>query len=251
MESGGSKRAKSENPRLSSEEMRDLLALAPFIFGDTRDPLRGPYETVYVFAETEDNAYSPLMKAVELANNGLTKSISLSESGTGAGYPGYTRYIEDLYSYGLSRDFTEENGKIRRVVVTGNPNTLSEADALVHDIANRGGDLGVIAPPFHLVRAFMTAITALTKSAPEAASSKNIWAIKGTDQPPFQTALHSMGVVSGTRVGLEYGEMDRLKRYQAQDFGGKVKAKDVINYMKERDERVGLLEYPGGHVDHN
>ena len=246
MESGGSKRAKSENPRLNAGEMRDLIAIEPFIMGDTRDPLRGPYETVYVFAETEDNAYSPLMKAVELANNGLTRSISISESGTGAGYPGFERYVEDLYSYGLPRDFTVENGKIRRIVVTGNPNTLSEAQALVHDIANRGGDLGVIAPPFHLVRAFMTAITALTHTAPETASSKNMWAIKGTDQPPFQTALHSQGVLSNTRVGLEYGEMDRLKRYQAQDFGGMVKPKDVINYMRERDERVGLLEYPGG-----
>ena len=92
---------KSETQHLDIEEMRDLLAIEPFIMGDTRDPLRGPYETVYVFAETEDNAYSPLMKAVELANNGLTRSISISESGTGAGYPGFTRYIEDLYSYGL------------------------------------------------------------------------------------------------------------------------------------------------------
>src|SRR3989344_3265796 len=206
MESRGSGRSKSENARLTAGEMRDMLAVEPFIMGDTRDPLRGPYETVYVFAETEDNAYSPLMKAVQLANNGLTRSISISESGTGAGYPGFERYVEDLYSYGLPRDFTVENGKIRRIVVTGNPNTLSEAQALVHDIANRGGDLGVIAPPFHLVRAFMTAITALTHTAPETASSKNMWAIKGTDQPPFQVALHSQGIAKDTRIGLEYDE---------------------------------------------
>lgn len=236
----------SKDQHLSSEEMRDLLAIEPFISGDMRDPLRGPYETVYLFAETDDNAYSPLMKAVRFANDGLTKSISISDSGTGAGYSGFERYVADLYSYGLSRDFTEESGKIRRIPIAGNPNTLSEAQALVQDIESRNGDVGVIAPPFHLVRAFMTTITALKRNAPDAASSKNIWAIKGIDQPPFESALHSQGVTKDTRIGLEYGENDKLKQYQAGDFGGMVKPKDVINYMRERDQRIGLLDYPGG-----
>jgi len=241
LESHGPKNAKSEKLQLDTEEMRDLLAVEPFIMGDTRDLLRGPYETVYVFCETEDNAYSPLMKAVELANSGYTKSISICDGPNSAGYPGFVKFVEHLYGYGLPKDFTE--AKIRRIqiAVAKDMNTLGEAKALVNDIANREGDIGIIAPPFHLVRAFMTTITALTKSVPEVATSKNIFAIKGIDQPPFQEALHSQGVVSDTRIGLEHGELDRLKKYQGSDFGGMIAPKDVINYLKERDHRVGLF----------
>lgn len=215
---------------LLAEDLEAFFLLLPRILCDYRDPRRGPYKLAYVYSQTPDNEDSMFLRAIELANAGETKALGVCEGNLGHGYEGFDHSIERLKAFGL------KNGTpVRKFDVGGNVNTGSEAKELAkyaQSIAGggrNGGDIAVIGVGFHLVRAFMTTVTAL-KGVPI-----RVYAVSGVALPWMQEAVHSQGTLKRKRHELLEDELKRLEKYRAPEFGSMLPAQEVINYLNWRD----------------
>jgi hypothetical protein len=219
---------------LSPVELEAFFLLLPRIFADYRDPRRGPYRLAYIYANTADNEDSSFQRAIELVNDRATESLGTSEGDLGFGYDGFDHSVARLRALGLRGDVP-----VRKFDVGGNVNTGSEAQKLseyARSIAGGGfrggGDIAVIAPPFHIVRAFMTTVTALKRNGD---IPVRVYAVPGVPLAWREEALHSQGAVKRTRAGLLASELERLEKYQAPKFGSMLSAVEVINYLDWRD----------------
>ncbi|MEK7113932.1 MAG: hypothetical protein AAB850_00045 [Patescibacteria group bacterium] len=218
---------------LSAEELEDLLQLLPRIFCDYRDPRRGPYKLAFIFGNTIDNEMSSFLRAVELAKTAETKSLGVSEGSLGFGYEGYDHSVGLLKALGLKDTFP-----IVKFDVGGNVNTGFEAKVLAEHAKSiagggrDGGDIAIIATPFHIVRAFMTTVTALKRNG-----DIPVWvyAVPGIPLPWTEEAVHSQGTLKKKRKELLVSELQRLEKYRAPEFGGMLSAREVINYLDWRD----------------
>ena len=206
---------------LSAEELELLLLVQPRIYGDYRDPRRGKMEMVYIFSETSDNADSCFIRAVELEQSGTTNAIGIAEGDLGYGFDAS---VMRLKSFGFQ-------GKvpIEKFNIGGNVNTMSEAQKLASYAKSQRGDIGIIAPSFHLFRAFVTAITALE------GHPTRIYAIPGVPSPWLESVRHSQGVVTDTRAGLLSGELERLEKYREPQYGSMLSANGILHYLNWRD----------------
>ena len=212
---------------LSPEELEDFFRLLPRILCDYRPPNRGPFELVFVFGETPDNADSSLLKAIELASAGAMKALGMCGGGPAHGYGGFDASVERLKALGwdgrvpiIPIDVTDERG---------NTNTLLDARGLIRHASALSGDIGVLAPAFHLLRTFITTITGL------GGQSKRVYAIAGTPLPWTERVVHSQGIVENTRAGLLEDELGRLERYRAEEYGSLFSAAAVLRYLNWRD----------------
>lgn len=216
------------NKRLTSfsaKELEDLVVLQTHILADYRDPRRGPFEMLYLYGETTDNDQSHLLRAIELAEAGAMKSIGISGADAQNGYAGFDVTVLRLKAFGWKSTMP-----IVRLPSEGNANTLSEAESLVAYARMKGGDFGIVAPAFHLVRAFMTMVTAIGPYP------IRVYAIQGVQLRWNEPIVHSQGVVRGTRIELVgESELPRLEKYRAPEFGGMLSAAAVLDYLKWRD----------------
>ena len=214
---------------LSPEDLEDLFLLAPRIFCDYRDPTRGPLEMLFIFGQTSDNADSCFVRAVELAKMGATKALGISDGDLGHGYDGFDSSVDRLKQLGWGH-----GGVFPPIVkfdLNANVNTRSEALALAEWTKEHPGDIGVVATQFwHIVRGLTTLVTVL-KGLPT-----HVYAYPGISMPWGERVRHSQGTVTNTRVGLQPGELQRMEKYQAPEFGGLFTAKQVIEYLNWRDE---------------
>lgn len=211
--------------KFSAEELEVLFLLQPRIFSDYRDPRRGPFEMLYLYGETTDNDVSHLLRAIELANAGAMRSIGIAEGALGHGYAGFDATVKRLQSFGWVSKMP-----IVKLGGEGIANTLTEARALVVHAMAVGGDIGIVAPALHLVRAFMTMVTAIGDKPIRA------YAVLGTPLRWNEEVVHSQGVVRDTRSGLLGNqELPRLEKYQAPQFGSLFTAERVLRYLEWRD----------------
>lgn len=211
---------------LSAEDLEDFFLLVPRIFGDYRDPRRGPFELAYIYANTPSNEDSMFLRAIDLANARQIRSLGTSDGDLGFGYEGFGHSLKRLYALGWKK--TEEI-PIVKFDVKGNVNTGSEARLLADYMRGKKGDLAVIAPPFHIVRAFMTTITAL------AGAPVRVYAIPGVLLPWMEEAVHSQGTLKKPRKDLLGSELQRLEKYRVPEFGSMLSAGKVIEYLNWRD----------------
>jgi len=212
----------------SAKELEDFLMLLPRIFSDFRvysDPRNEPLELLYIYGETIDNDHSSLYRAIELANAGAMRCIGISGGEAANGYAGFDRTVKRLKVLGW-----KSNMPIVKLGDGGNANTLTEARALVEHARTSGGDIGIVAPAFHLVRAFMTVVSAMG-DAPI-----RVYAILGSPLPWQEKVLHSQGVLENTRAGLLGDELKRLEKYRAPEFGSLLSAEAVLQYFEWRDK---------------
>ncbi len=214
---------------LPAEDLEDFFRLLPRIYGDYRDPRRGPYKLAYMYANTPDNEDSMFLRAIKLANAGEIESLGTSEGDLGHGYEGFDYSVGRLRMLGWKSQVP-----LVKLDVGGNVNTGSEAAKLaayMKAYAGRGStDLAVIAPAFHLPRAFMTTVTALHN----AGVVLRVYPIAGVPLPWLQEAAHSQGA-KNTRAGWLTGELQRLEKYRAPEFGNMLSAKEVLDYLDWRD----------------
>ena len=221
---------------LSALELEKFFVLLPHIFCDYRDPRRGPYELVYIFSETPDNEDSTFLKAIELVNEGATKRLGIAEGDLGHGYMGFDHSVRRLREFGLNLN---DDVPISKFDVRGNVNTLSEARLLAeYGMKKMRGDMGIIAPPFHLARAFITTVSAFFNFG--GCSNKlpfpvRIYAIPGIPLSWTQTVAHSQGTLVKTRAGLLGDELVRLEMYRVPAFGNMVSTRNVFDYLDWRD----------------
>ena len=138
-----------------------MLRLAARIFSDA--PPCTPLPAAYVFGQTPDNEASALGAAAELIARGVAARLLIPESEPWGGYAGHEHWRRVLPSLGVPA----------RCVATvptpgcGNLNTLTEAESLAKVVAAEGWkDVLIVAPPFHLVRAFVTTASVVVRRLP-------------------------------------------------------------------------------------
>ena len=212
-----------EIDNISREELLDFFYLQARVLADHR-PERGPMRVLHVISETEDNIGSNLERAVQLMHGGFADYLGICDSPLGFGYKGYDDTIERLQSLGW-----QSQDRVAKIQVGKPFNTMTEVQALVAWANERGGDIGIVAPALHLLRAFMTTVSAAR------GKFTRIYAYTGTSLSWDGEALHSQGGLKATRKGLLAEELGRLKKYQGQEFGGLMTPRGVLAYLDRRD----------------
>jgi hypothetical protein len=181
----------------------------------------------YLFCQTQDNQDAVFASAERLYQNQRIRHILISKSPAQSGYPGYQIWRAALIQTGIDPkdiicvDF-EPGGTL---------NTLTEAQAMVcfaKQAAYRS--LYVTAPPFHLVRAFMTAVTATLQLYPQLA----LYSSPGKTLPWEKEVAHSQGTTQGSRKDLIAAEFERIHKYQKK--GDLDETTAVLKYLTRRDQ---------------
>jgi len=206
---------------LPTNELEDFFRLLPQIFCDYRTHSK-PFGLVYLYSQTRDNADSMFLRAIELAN--AMHALGVGEGSLGHGYDGYDASVARLRELGW-----DDRIPIRKLDVKGNVNTLSEAHCLVDNYQLFHLDVGIVAPPFHLPRAFMTSVSVLN------GRPMHVYAIPGVECSWSEEVVHSQGIVRDTRAGLLDSELKRLEKYRAEEFGSLYGAGDVLRYLGWRN----------------
>lgn len=182
-------------------------------------------DAAYLFGETADNQFSVIEAGANLWRNGYARRIAITELGASNGYPGFAAWQSALNDVGIG------NNTIVPIVRTSEPtpNTFTEAVELVRH-ADRMGWKNVIcvAPAFHLPRAFLGLVTAITAEK----SSLKAHAKCGDYLPWGAEVVHSQGTVRGTRTDLLYGEFERIRKYDNLAHPAA-----AIEYLDGRDNR--------------
>ena len=209
---------------LNAHELRDFFLLTPRIMSDYR-PRVSPSAMLYVYSNTPDNDASSLAFAARHYCAGFTRTIGVCEGETAHGYAGFGSSCQQLVARGVP------TRSIEPVKVEGNVNTYSEASVLAKRCRELGGDLEVVAAPFHIVRAFMTTVTALRNEGVR----HRVYARVGEPLSWRKEATHSQGTLRATRAALLAEELLRLERYRAPQFGGMMTPAEVIAYLDSRE----------------
>ncbi len=233
---------------LHTEELKKMTVLAHRIvnervqftsnylesFTGPRNPVRGPFALGYVFSETTDNEPSTFPVAVELANAGFVKKLGIAEGDLGHGYEGFEHSVSRLKSFGL-----KDEKIVQKFDLNGNVNTGSEALLLsrearaINAYKKTRGDVIIIAPPFHIVRAFFSTISAFEQ---ERVNDVRVYTMPGKSLSWTQTVAHSQGTLVATRFELLKAELRRLELYRTQGNVKMVSADEVIAYLNWRDK---------------
>ena len=209
---------------LNTHDLRDFFLLTPRIMSDYR-PRFTPSAMLYVYSNTRDNDESSLAFAARHYGAGFTRTIGVCEGETEHGYAGFEHSRAHLMARGAP---------VRCIVpvkVEGNVNTYAEACVLAKRCSELGGDLEVVAAPFHIVRAFMTTVTALRNEGVR----HRVYARVGEPLSWREEATHSQGALRATRAALLAEELARLERYRAPQFGSMMTPAEVIAYLDSRE----------------
>lgn len=215
---------------LEASELEKLFMLASRIHADHPCASGGAYAFAFIYANTTDSEVSSFKRAIEMESAGTIRALGVSEGSLGFGYAGYDHSVAELRKLGW-----RDRVPIVKLDVGGQVNTGSEAQRLAEHVRPfvEGEDIYIIAPPFHIVRAFFTTVTALMHNNLKVRA----YAAQGTTLPWHERARHSLGVVEDTRVGLLKGELARLERYRPPNWGMMINADEMEAYLDWRDAR--------------
>jgi hypothetical protein len=192
-------------------------------------PLDRPVDGAYLYCTTIENQDSVFQTAKKLISHSFASRIYLLEAEAMSGYPGVNQCRKRLREYGLSEE------QIACIPIAGadSLNTLIESQALVRFFRDQGfRSLVVVSPPFHQLRAFMTAVTVALKVYPEI----SIYSIPGVALPWLDPTIHSQGTLKAQRRQLIQEELNRIQTYQIKgDLAG---FEAVLNYLNRRDKEI-------------
>ena len=210
---------------LKATELEAVVVLTTRVMHDYRDPRRGPLELAYNVSGTPDNEESGFIRLGEMARQSQARSFGLAGGPASHGYAGFDHSVARLKRLGFPDEIP--------VTSIGGPveNTRTEARALVDHVRGMRGDVAIIAPPFHLLRAFVSVVTAIR----ERDVPLRAYAFSGVALPWGARVTHSQGTLTDTRQGLLAHELERLKRYQAPEYGSLLPASEVLHYLAWRD----------------
>ncbi len=204
--------------------------------------LVSPSDLLYLFSETNDNRASVLEAARDIYRRGGVwgNNTAIPDNDTNPGYSGFAEWYKALYEhYTVPRIVS-----VFPITVPGNLNTLSEAKAMIryaHENAMK--TIIVVAPAFHMPRAFLSAISVVVRECPDV----SVYALAGsTPDWWFDSVGHSQGKVRNTRAELFRGaERERIAKYQHEgDYyqgGDLVSFPLAFEYLQVRDKRQRAL----------
>lgn len=211
----------------SAAELEAFFLLLVRIFSDYRSPDRGHFGLVYPFCQTTDNEGSNFHKVVELTRKGAMRQLGICRGSTELGYAGFEHSLAQLKVCGLDQNMVT----VRPINVSGKINTLTEAEELLRHCENVPGDIGIIAPAFHLVRVFVTMVSVMRRTN----EIRPVYPIVGEPLDWTMHVRHSQGVLKNTRAGLIADELTRLEKYRAPEYGNMLGAEEVLAYLDWRD----------------
>ena len=184
---------------------------------------------VFLFSQTKDNQASVFKVGCDLVRSSSANVLLMMEAPALCGFPGFSAWKKELCDLGIP-----SHQIIGVETVEQTLNTLIEATALVQMAKKKGyQSVFVVAPPFHQLRAFMTAVTATLREYP----TLHVYSKPGAALPWFETVYHSQGSSSGKRTDMIYGELDRIGRYQKK--GDLATFEDVLYYLDKRSNIDG------------
>lgn len=209
--------------------LNGILQLYQMVMHDVRPPFT---QGIFLFTEYEDNEISSFKAASQLMARDAAPEVFIIYGG-GHGSPGYSNWYERLSVY-------IDKGRIRPVPI-GNPtgiNTLSESDALVKFAINeKRKSFYIVAPPFHMLRAFMTAASIAIRHG----SKINFFAYPGALQDLNQVVKHSQGIGTFPRWKWFERELKTISDYSEKNgialAPGIIKYEPIpriIKYMQDR-----------------
>lgn len=212
-----------ENPY---ETPIDLYVLMHRILSD---PLPGEADVIYCFSETSDNQRSVLKKAAELCATGRAPLIAVADGCTTCGYPGYDTWRDELLRvhgvYGGSVVPIEHKDRSQI-------NTYSEFEEFLTVAQEKTWrSVIIVAPPLHLVRALITAVSVTLKKPHKTPIA--VYAQCGIAESWHTTVFHSQGTTVGTRRELLSGELWRLGKYFTK--GDLLSPNAILRYLDWRD----------------
>lgn len=183
----------------------------------------------YLSCTTLDNQTSVFPMAKLLIDQSLAAQILILNSGSISGYPGVDQCREELIKTGL----TPQQIQFVPHKLSTSLNTLIESQALIRFAKKCAfNSLIVVSPPFHQLRAFMTAVTVVLQEYPDLA----IYSCPGKPLPWLESVIHSQGILKAPRRQLIQEELARIRTYQ--DKNDLAKCEDVIDYLAHRDSRI-------------
>lgn len=183
------------------------------------------FDGVHLFAQTSDNADSVLLAGANVWHNGLSRKLLVLNTTPSGGYDGYKVWRKRLTTLSVP-----DSGIEKIALNSREHNTLTEAQALVQHARQKAFTaIGIIAPPFHLPRAFMTTVRAARDILPQL----KIYSIAGISQPWNGTVVHSQGILNAKRVELIGEELLRITRYVAKRDVSSFE--ETRNYLDRRD----------------
>ena len=209
---------------LEAGALEELVFLTQRVMADFR-PARTPSSLLYVFSNTPDNECSSFERAALHERAGETAAIGICSGETAHGYAGFEHSLRQLQTLGVDACC------VVPISVEGAVNTYTEAQALARHCRTMAGDLEITAPPFHIVRAFMTTITALRNEGVR----HRVFARMGTPVRWGDVVTHSQGTLRATRADLLASELRRIDRYRDEEFGRLATAREVLEYLSWRD----------------
>ncbi len=186
-----------------------------------------PTHGAYLYCQTRDNQKSIFQTAQFLLNHSFTSKILILGAKSKSGYPGFEEWKHQLLQLGISME------QIERVKKEGTSelNTLIESEALIRfSKQQRYGSIFVVAPPFHQLRAFMTAVTVSIREYPELL----IYSYPGATMPWQEEVVHSQGTLIAKRLELIQKELERIEKYQEK--GDLASFEQVLNYLNGREK---------------
>lgn len=185
-------------------------------------------DLMYLVGETRSNQASVLDRAPEFS--GPVGIIGYPDT-EHLGYPGSNVWIPELIQRGVPQE--------RIVPITGSYvdvggkqiiHTLSEMGALARHAKEHGMQkIILVAPRFHLLRAFMSGVHALQEYCPEL----RLYPALGTPLDWDEESSHSQRILRGIRADFMVEETIRIYTYHAQ--GNLPDQEDVLAYMDRRD----------------
>lgn len=187
-----------------------------------------PADLMYLVGQTRSNQASVLDRAPEFS--GPIGIIGYSDT-EHFGYPGSDVWVPELVKRGVPNErvalvkgsFVEMGDK--KII-----HTLSEMRALVqHARAHKIRKILVVAPRFHILRAFMSGVLALTEHYPE----MRLYPALGRPLDWDERSSHSQGTLVGTRADFLVEETIRIYAYHAQ--GNLPDPENVLAYLDRRD----------------
>lgn len=186
-------------------------------------------DLMYLVSQTRSNESSVLNRVSDFS--GPVGIIGYPNTEKLMGYPGSDVWIPELHKRGVPDDrIVPVQGSFIEVGGKQTIHTLSEMQAMVrYARTNAIRKIVLVAPRFHLLRAFMSAILGLVEYYPEL----RLYPALGTPQAWEEESSHSQGALKGVRVDFFVEEMIRIYTYHA--VGSLPDPEVVLDYLDRRD----------------
>lgn len=200
----------------------EIVDLFKKVMNDERPPLR----CVYVFAETKDNQESSFRAANEMKKQCLAARFYIPDgTQTNIGYPGFEKWSAEL-----SKFVGRESVLRMPVRINDRLDTQAEASSLIQLAAEiKQEQFYAVAPPFHMLRAYMTAASEVIMQS----SPLSLFSYPGAEQPLDERVAHSQGTDFATRREFFGLEVKKIRDIRIS-YHNILTAKEILDYMAKR-----------------